>query len=172
MPVSWHSQSILFKDPYQGWHSSSASGGSNFENFKNAGIACSNRRGLNSITKRKSKSIGAGRNWFMKNSRLHSCITRCSQPHSASDFETCSGCRSWTGYDLTTWLVPKASLKYKNETAGEKNRHFRSRRKRAIAPTFALKSSAPGLDWGLEGHGLRCKSRSRAETAPRARLRG
>jgi peptide/nickel transport system substrate-binding protein len=36
MPVSWHSHSILFKDPYQGWHSSSASGGSNFENFKNA----------------------------------------------------------------------------------------------------------------------------------------
>jgi uncharacterized ferritin-like protein (DUF455 family) len=51
----------------------SPSRGSNLENFKNA----ESNRLLELITKRESKSTGAGRNWFMKNSRLRSCITRC-----------------------------------------------------------------------------------------------
>ncbi len=108
----------LVQDPFQEWHSSSASGGSNFENFKNADSDRLIEQARLEFDNEKRKQIYWQWQELIQDEQPVTFLYYAQDPAAYSKrFQNVQWLPLRPGYDLTTWWVPTASQKYKSATA-------------------------------------------------------
>ena len=108
----------LVYDPYHVWHSSSAAGGSNFENFKNADSDRLLEQARLEFDNEKRKQIYWRWQELIQDEQPVTFLYYQSEPAVYSRrFQNVQWLPLRPGYDLTSWWVPQVSQKYKNAAA-------------------------------------------------------
>jgi peptide/nickel transport system substrate-binding protein len=111
--------SDLVQDPYQGWHSSSASGGGmNFANFKNAESDKLLEQARMEFDNDKRKELYWRWQELIHDEQPVTFLYYVLEPAAYSNrFQNVQWLPLRPGYDLTSWWVPKGSQKYMNGVA-------------------------------------------------------
>jgi peptide/nickel transport system substrate-binding protein len=108
----------LISDPYHLWHSSAASGGSNFQNFKNADSDRMLEQARLEFDNEKRKQIYWRWQELIHDEQPVTFLYYQLEPAAYSKrFQNVQWLPLRPGYDLTTWWVPKSSQKYQSTTA-------------------------------------------------------
>lgn len=105
----------LVQDPFQGWHSSSTKGGSNYQNFKNAESDRLLEQARQEFDAEKRKRIYEQWQELIYDEQPVTFLYWQVEPAAYSKrFEGDEWLPLRPGYDLTSWWVPAARQKYKN----------------------------------------------------------
>jgi peptide/nickel transport system substrate-binding protein len=105
----------LISDPYHLWHSTAASGGSNFQNFKNADSDRMLEQARLEFDNEKRKQMYWRWQELIHDEQPVTFLYYQLEPAAYSKrFQNVQWLPLRPGYDLTTWWVPKSSQKYKN----------------------------------------------------------
>jgi peptide/nickel transport system substrate-binding protein len=105
----------LVQDPYESWHSSSTSGGTNFKNFKNAESDRLLEEARLEFDNEKRKQIYWRWQELIHEEQPVTFLYYVEEPAAYSKrLQNVNWLPLRPGYDLTTWWVPKTMQKYKN----------------------------------------------------------
>jgi peptide/nickel transport system substrate-binding protein len=107
--------SDLVQDPYQAWHSSGVSGGTNYQNFRNAESDRLLEAARLEFDNDKRKAIYARWQELIHDEQPVTFLYYQLEPAALSKrFQNVQWLPLRPGYDLTAWWVPAASQKYRN----------------------------------------------------------